>query len=179
MIMLSNELGDLAKTLLGVRICTSSLRGAIDSLQRTAGESIQAHEVLTRLGLLNLVTIATGVKTWKYEELKVVLDIPWNYQTLARRLYGGCFPEQVKRDVVLEDTSCDNPLVFRRYYFTNDNAIVFVRFYRETFDGDEVDGCKVELVKSQVLPDFRSFHERRSSYLSISCPVNRRKGTTR
>lgn len=164
-------LTELIDTLSRVKLCTSDLDRVASALWEKANQAIRAHEALSELGLLPLTKIATSIMTWSFTILGVEMDIPWQDQTRARHLYGGCFPDHIDRDVVVND--CTPSLVYRRYKFRTNDAVVSVMFYRPTFDGDKVDGCKVKLVSTPFRDTFREIETR--SYLSISCPVSKGK----
>jgi len=148
---------------------TEGLNNTIKSLSNEIENAIRAKQILTEIGLLELLEIATRVKVWKFQRVSITLDVPWQDQTRARHLYGSCFPENIFRDVITEDGR-NGPHVFRRYHFKSSNGSVVVRFYRPTFTGDKIDGC---VVRYHTIREPYHHLEQERKYLSVSCPVRR------
>lgn len=128
-----------------------------------------------------MMEIADNVDVFSYYDsnspTEVKINLDWECQTEARSLFGGVFPEHVKRQV-----RTDGMRVGRTYTWSGDlndvQVKVIVGFWREAIDGEEVDGCMITLRRHvEIERPFRVESLRAGSlYASASCPIKKVEG---
>jgi len=166
---------EIAQRLSQVELFTDGVQDNVKRLMKSIDLSITGHRILVSHGFLPLVGIATEIKAWELGGGQtVILRIPWSERTKARSLYGSVFPAEVFRLTVVENGGCDGPMLIKIYRFKHDGNTVELQFYRETFEGDKVDGCEVKMIEEKYRePDYSRYFRNQS--LSLVCSIQGKK----
>jgi len=167
------DVSHVSNQLSKVQLETDGLKASLNQLAKHIENSVWGHGVLLSSGFLPLVSIATNIHAWNYGSHGTVqLDIPWDKRTEARRLYGGCFPINVERVTRLDESLCrKSAQLFKVHRFIHEEDKIEVKFYRDTFVGDKIDGCDIKMVSSKPNPYQHIIDRNPGSHLAIVCPI--------